>query len=133
MKLIDTVLNSKIAQKVFSFLPEFSNVTEIRKEVRIGNSRIDFLLDNIPLEVSGVSLVKDGIALFPDAPTERGAKNVNEIIVHDGIILFSIVHKEINFTPNMEMGPKFSENLSEVREKHIKIMAVQISFNGKIV
>lgn len=116
----------KNCSESFYFLTEFSNVTEIRKEVRIGNSRIDFLLDNVPLEVSGVSLVKDGIALFPDAPTECGVKYVNVIIVHDGII-FSVVRKTKSFTPNMEMDPKFSEKLSEARKKHIKIMAVQIS------
>ena len=76
--------------KVFEFLPEFSNVKEIKKEVKIGNSRIDFVLDNAPLEVKDVSLVRDGIALFPDAPTERGARHVKEIIEHNGIILFLV-------------------------------------------
>lgn len=131
--LIDTALHSKIALKVFEYLPEFSNVKEIRKEVKIGNSRIDFLLDNVPLEVKGVSLVKDGIALFPDAPTERGARHVKEIIEHDGIILFLVVRKAKSFSPNVEMDPKFSENLSEARKKHIKIMAAQISFDGKMI
>jgi sugar fermentation stimulation protein A len=63
--LIDTALHSNIAKKVFEFLPEFSKVKDIKKEVKIGNSRIDFVLDNVPLEVKGVSLVKDGVALFP--------------------------------------------------------------------
>ena len=78
-------------------------------------------------------MVKDDIALFPDAHTECGVNYVNEIIAHDGIILFSVVRKTKSFTPNMEMGPKFSEKLIETRKKHIKIMAVQISFNRKIV
>ena len=52
----------------------------------IGKSRIDFVLDGILLEVKGCSLVKDGVALFPDAPTERGTRHVEEIIKHNGII-----------------------------------------------
>lgn len=131
--LIDTALHSNIAQKVFELLPEFSKVKEIRREVKLGNSRIDFLLDDVPLEVKGVTLVKECIALFPDAPTERGARHVREIIEHNGIIFFLIFRKARCFSPNLEMDPKFSKNLSEARKKGIKILAVQISFDGKII
>ena len=131
--LIDTALHSKIAMKVFEFLPEFSDVKEIRKEVNIGNSRIDFVLDNVPLEVKGVSLVKDGLALFPDAPTKRGARHVREIIEHNGIILLLVVRQAKSFCPNWEMDPKFSNNLSEARRKGIQIIPVQISFDGKTI
>ncbi|MEE9376912.1 MAG: DNA/RNA nuclease SfsA [Candidatus Lokiarchaeia archaeon] len=128
--LIDTALHSNIAQKVFKRLPEFSKVKEIKREVKLGNSRIDFLLDDVPLEVKGVTLVKDSIALFPDAPTERGARHVKEIIEHDGIIFFLIFRKARRFAPNWEMDPKFSKILSEARKKSIKIIAIQISFDG---
>jgi sugar fermentation stimulation protein A len=131
--LIDTGIHSKIARKVFGYLPEFSKVKEIKSEVKIGNSRIDFTLDEVPLEVKGVSLVKEDIALFPDAPTERGTRHVGEIIEHNGIILFLVVRKAKNFAPNKEMDPKFAEKLSEARKKGIKIIAVQISFDGKML
>ncbi|MFX1375637.1 MAG: DNA/RNA nuclease SfsA [Promethearchaeota archaeon] len=131
--LIDTALHSKIAMEIFEFLPEFSDVKELKKEVKIGNSRIDFVLDNIPLEVKGVSLVKDGIALFPDAPTERGTRHVKEIIENNGIILLLVFRKAKSFAPYWEMDPKFSKNLSEARRKGIKIIIVQISFDGKTI
>ena len=131
--LLDTALHSKIAMKVFGFLPGFSKVKEIRKEVKIGNSRIDFVLDGVPLEVKGVSLVKDSIALFPDAPTERGARHVREIIEHNGIILFLVVRKAKSFAPNIGMDPKFSKNLREARKKGIRIIPVQISFDGRLI
>jgi sugar fermentation stimulation protein A len=86
--LIDSALHSKLALKVFSYLSEFSNVKKIKKEVTFGKSRIDFTLDEVPLEVKGCSLVRDGLALFPDAPTERGTRHVEEIIKNNGIILF---------------------------------------------
>ena len=131
--LIDTAQHSKIALKVFSFLPEFSDIKEIKKEVKLGKSRIDFVLDGVPLEVKGVTLVKDGLALFPDAPTERGTRHVNEIIEHHGIILFLIFRKAEEFAPNRETDLKFSEKLSEARKKNIPILPVQISFDGKVL
>lgn len=131
--LIDTGLHSKIALKVFDYLSEFSNVKEIKKEVKVGNSRIDFLLDGMPLEVKGVSLVKNGTALFPDAPTKRGTRHIGEIIENDGIILFLVVRKAESFAPNKEMDTEFSKKLIEARRKGIHIIAVQISFDGKNV
>lgn len=131
--LIDTALHSNIAQKIFNLLPEFSNVKEIRREVKIGNSRIDFLLDGIPLEVKGVTLVKDNVALFPDAPTKRGARHVREIIEYNGIIFFIIFRRAKGFTPNIEMDLKFSNNLSEARNKGIKIITVQVEFDSKMI
>ncbi len=131
--LIDTAQHSKIARKIFEYLPEFSKFTEIKSEVKIGNSRIDFTLDGVPLEVKGVSLVKGDLALFPDAPTARGARHVGEIIEHNGIILFLVVRKAKSFAPNKEMDPKFTEKLVEARKKGIKIIAVQISFDGEML
>ncbi|MFX1389582.1 MAG: DNA/RNA nuclease SfsA [Promethearchaeota archaeon] len=131
--LIDTSLHSKIAQKIFEILPEFSKATEIKREVKIGRSRIDFLIDKIPLEVKGVTLVKNSIALFPDAPTERGARHVREIIEHSGIIFFLIFRKAKSFKPNLDMDPKFSHNLSEARKRGIKILTAQIKFDGRMI
>lgn len=128
--LIDTALHSKIARKVFDLMPEFSQVREIKSEVKIGNSRIDFSLDGVPLEVKGVSLVKDKLALFPDAPTERGTRHVTEIINHNGIVFFLVFRNADKFSPNREMDPNFSNKLSEARKKNIRIFAVQISFDG---
>jgi sugar fermentation stimulation protein A len=131
--LIDSALHSKIAMKIFNFLPEFANVKEIKKEVTFGKSRIDFTLDNVPLEVKGCSLVRDGLALFPDAPTERGTRHVEEIINYNGIILFLILRKARRFAPNKETDSKFSDKLIEARTKGIKIIPIQISFDGKMI
>jgi sugar fermentation stimulation protein A len=129
--LIDSALHSKIARKIFDFIPDFATVQEIRKEVQFGRSRIDFTLDGVPLEVKGCSLVKKGLALFPDAPTERGTRHVKEIIKNNGIILFLILRKAESFAPNRETDPKFAKKLTEARDHGIKIIPVQISFDGK--
>lgn len=131
--LIDSALHSKIAFKIIKLLPEFSNIKSIKKEIPLGKSRIDFLLDNIPLEVKGASLVRDKLALFPDAPTERGRRHVEEIIKHNGILLFLILREAEEFSPNAETDPKFAEKLSEAREKGILIIPVQIHFDGEYI
>jgi len=131
--LIDSALHSKIALKIFEYMPEFSKVKEIKKEVKVGKSRIDFMLDGVPLEVKGCSLVRESLALFPDAPTERGTRHVEEIINNDGIILILVLRQAEKFSPNWETDPKFSQKLSEAREKGIPIIPVRISFDGKMI
>ncbi len=131
--LIDTALHSKIALRVFPHTPEIANVSEIRKEVPLGKSRIDFVLDGVPLEVKGVTLVKEDLALFPDAPTERGTRHVQEIIDNNGMLLFLVFRKASKFKPNFETDPTFFNKLSEARKKNIRMFVVQLSFDGKTI
>ncbi|MHA2288817.1 MAG: DNA/RNA nuclease SfsA [Promethearchaeota archaeon] len=131
--LIDTAVHSKIALHLFPYLPTIAKAKEIRKEVQIGKSRIDFVLDGVPLEVKGVTLVEGEKALFPDAPTERGTRHVQEIIDKDGMLLFLVFRKASEFKPNFDTDPKFSAKLSEARKKGIRIHVVQLSFDGKMI
>jgi sugar fermentation stimulation protein A len=128
--LIDTAQHSKIAMHLFEKLPAYSHIKDIRREVPVGKSRIDFLLDGVPLEVKGVTLVKDELALFPDAPTERGTRHVKEIIENKGKIMFLIFRDAKRFGPNQETDPKFTQKLSEARSKGIQIITAKISFDG---
>lgn len=65
-------------------LPEFVGPGwSIRPEVRFGTCRIDFLLtrgeERLVLEIKSVGVVRDGVALFPDAPTERGVRHLKTL------------------------------------------------------
>jgi sugar fermentation stimulation protein A len=64
-------------------LPELSLYTHVKREVKLGVSRLDLLLEGPPglcyVEVKSVNLVEEGVALFPDAPTERGARHLGEL------------------------------------------------------
>lgn len=140
--LIDSALHSRIARKIFPLIDVFKNKKNIRGEVFLENrgknkkkkrSRIDFVLNGIPLEVKGCTLVENGLALFPDAPTERGTRHVGEIIEHKGMILFLIFRKAQKFSPNFKMDPKFSEKISDARAKNIQITCAQIHFDGQFV
>ncbi len=114
-------------------LPEFGNLTRIVKEVRFGNSRIDLYYETESekgfIEVKGVTLERDGRALFPDAPTERGAKHLLELAesVQSGFrgwIFFLIQMKAPDrFQPNIPMDPKFTEALRLARDSGVGILA----------
>ncbi|TFG19082.1 MAG: DNA/RNA nuclease SfsA [Promethearchaeota archaeon] len=132
--LIDSALHNKISRAVFPLIEQFKHIKEIRSEVPLGKSRIDFMMDGVPLEVKGVSLIKeDGNAYFPDAPTERGTRHVKEIIEHKGMLLFLIFHKAKSFGPNVEMDPKFAKALSNARKQNVPIICAQIHFDGETV
>ncbi|MCD7812224.1 MAG: DNA/RNA nuclease SfsA [Ruminococcus sp.] len=112
----------------------FSEKARLQREVKYGRSRIDFFIVDGKrkafLEVKGVTLEENGVALFPDAPTERGLKHIHELMdcLYDGYeayILFVIQMKEITvFRPNDAMQPKFGEMLRKAVAAGVKIIAV---------
>ena len=119
----------------------FSKTAEIRREVKFENSRFDFYVEDCGkkafLEVKGVTLEKDGIALFPDAPTTRGVKHINELISakergFDCYILFVIQMKEISaFMPNRETHPEFADALLRAKEAGVEILAFDCAVTPK--
>ena len=111
----------------------FSEQAVIRRECTYGASRFDFKIEDDGktsfLEVKGVTLENDGIASFPDAPTERGVKHIYELIRAAGegygaYLLFVIQMKEITeFRPNDEMHREFGDALREARKAGVNILA----------
>jgi sugar fermentation stimulation protein A len=58
-------------------LAPLSGLTVVRREVTVRTSRIDLLLTgDVLCEVKSVGAARDGVARFPDAPTERGVRHV---------------------------------------------------------
>lgn len=109
-------------------------ITLIKPEKTYGKSRFDCYLEagsrKIFVEVKGVTLERDGVALFPDAPTERGVKHLRELCecVKDGYeayIVFIVQMKGVHaFSPNAETHAEFAKALYECREKGVKILCV---------
>lgn len=112
----------------------FSKEAHLRREVRHGKSRFDFYIEDggrkAFLEVKGVTLEHEGVALFPDAPTERGVKHVRELIDciqegYEAYILFVVQMKEISlFRPNDDTHEAFGEALRQARDAGVQILAV---------
>ncbi len=112
----------------------FSSHAMIRREVTYKNSRFDFFISDgdrrIFMEVKGVTLEENGIAMFPDAPTERGIKHIRELIAcrKDGYaayLLFVIQMKGIiKFSPNDLTHKEFGDALRLAALSDVNILAM---------
>jgi len=127
-------------------LPEFRGYAHFKPEYAHGRARFDFLLYGgsavkpCLLEVKSCTLVREGVAMFPDAPTERGARHVLELAkaLDEGFrtaVLFVIQRMDAKvFTPNDETDPKFGKALREAANRGVEVYAYMASFSGnKIV
>lgn len=111
------------------FLP---GITFMKPEKKYGNSRFDFYLEQgekkIFLEVKGVTLEEDGVAMFPDAPTERGVKHIEELIAckedgYDAYIVFVVQMAGMKvFRPNEKTQPEFGEALRKAKKHGVDII-----------
>lgn len=105
-------------------LPGMNELKIIKAEKTCGSSRLDFYVEDICcrkgfIEVKGVTLEENGIAMFPDAPTERGLRHIEELCraVSEGFcgyILFVIQMQGVSlFTPNYRTHAAFGEALKK--------------------
>ena len=104
----------------------------LKREQTYGNSRFDFYFekDNRKgyIEVKGVTLENNGEAKFPDAPTSRGTKHVNELVEakkdgYESYIFFLLQFKGAkNFSTNREMDPTFAKAVDEAIENDVEVL-----------
>ncbi len=125
-KLVETLLKKK--------LPDFS----VKKEAQINGRRVDFLIEGsikIWIETKSITLVENGVALFPDSPTLRGREHIKELIKikengGEGAIIFIAQREDAEkFSPNKRIDSEFSRLLSEANLKGIEIIAFNCSVN----
>jgi len=123
-------------------IPELAGYDTIRPEVRYGeNSRIDLLLsrgdDPCYVEVKNVTLVRNGVAAFPDAVTARGAKHLRELVTeiekgNRGVMVY-IVQREDGtvFRPAEDIDPFYVRTLRQALNSGIEMLAYQARVNEK--
>ncbi len=114
-------------------LPFCPRPQAIRREVRYGDSRFDLAFTDCGtpwlMEVKGVTLDVNGTAKFPDAPTERGIKHLDELGTavkngFDAAVLFVIQMKGISaFSPNSATHPEFAEALVRAKRNGVHVWA----------
>ncbi len=138
--LNSVMANKAAAELVIPIL--FPNAEEVIPEQTFGKSRFDFLIEEgkqkTYLEIKSCTLVEEGRAMFPDAPTIRGARHINELVEIEkkvlntkGRVLFIITHEDAEvFTPNMHTDPYFAFVLKEA-VKTIKVDFVSIRCNSE--
>ncbi|MGF7087762.1 sugar fermentation stimulation protein A [Kroppenstedtia sanguinis] len=110
----------------------------LKREVPFGNSRMDFSIGvdlSTLVEVKCVTYEEDGIAMFPDAPTVRGQKHVEELITaleqgYQAAVVFMIfmdfVHR---FTPHRRIDPILTEKLRKAHDQGVLIKAYACSIH----
>ena len=132
-------MDSQAPNKVFGewvsagrFLPD---VTLIRPETKYGDSRFDFYLEADGkrhfVEVKGVTLEEDGIIRFPDAPTLRGVKHVEELIRaheqgYESWVCFVVQMSDVkHFEPNDRTHPEFGQALRKAAKAGVHVRALE--------
>ncbi|MFX1538442.1 MAG: DNA/RNA nuclease SfsA, partial [Promethearchaeota archaeon] len=103
-------------------------------------SRFDFLMEDkrthqkALIEVKSVTLVKNGLALFPDAPTTRGVKHIMDltkaVTEYQVFMVFVVKRNDVTaFKPNGAIDPTFSQALIESMEKDLQICSVKCLYD----
>lgn len=117
-------------------IEELSDYNTIKPEYGYGHTRFDFFLANeherCLLEVKSCTLVKDGVAMFPDAKTERGRRHVRDLAKareegYRACVLFIVQRTDASvFAPNDETDPEFGKALRDAFFKGVEIYACKV-------
>lgn len=129
---MDSQIPNRVVQEWIEKGNLFGENPYVKPETTYGNSRFDLYVESgerkIFIEVKGVTLEEDGVARFPDAPSERAVKHVEELCHavkegYEAYIIFVIQMKHIRyFTPNMDTQPAFGEALKKARASGVRVL-----------
>lgn len=121
----------------------FQDLKIIKPEQKYGKSRFDYYLETskkkIFVEVKGVTLEYNDIALFPDAPTERGVKHLKELAAcmeegYGAMVVFIVQMKDVRYMmPNDRMHPEFGAALRVLSSKGADILAIDCSVTEEMI
>ena len=136
ISLVSTLPNRFIKELLKeNTLPILKDFQYVRSEPSCGNHRFDFLLNDVNgypfyLEVKSVTYVENGLAKFPDAVTERGARHANALaeLVLNGTgagILFVCQRSDASkFEPMWDRDPKFSQALLKANQEGVHVWCI---------
>ena len=134
---MDSQAPNKVVGEWIKEQEPFGPVKLLKPECKYGNSRFDFYLetatDKMFIEVKGVTLEEDGIVRFPDAPTERGIKHLEELVAckkagYKAAVIFVIQMEGMrHFEPNYKTHPAFAEALKRAQAAGVEVLAYECS------
>lgn len=111
----------------------FQEISLLKPEARYANSRFDLYLEadgeRAFMEIKGVTLEEEGVARFPDAPTQRGVKHIQELIAckkegYGAYMVFVVQMKGVlRLEPNDKTHPEFGQALREAARAGVRILA----------
>lgn len=109
-------------------------LTLLRPETTYGSSRFDFYWESSKsrgfVEVKGVTLEEDGVVRFPDAPTLRGVKHLEELVKaheagYEAAVCFVIQMGDVRwFAPNDATHPEFGQALRKAAAAGVEVLAM---------
>ena len=130
-------IDSQAPNKVVHEWLQNQGYSKIKPEYTFGNSRVDFYLEKtdattgktekILMEVKGCTLEIDGVGYFPDAPTERGVKHLNELAAavskgYKSILAFVIQMEGVEkVLPNTKAHPEFAAALKNAQNAGVEV------------
>lgn len=130
---MDSQAPNKVVEEWLLTKSLFHDLICVRPETTYGNSRFDFYVETqtekIFIEVKGVTLEEDGVVRFPDAPSDRAVKHVEELIEakragYRTIVFFVVQMEGVSyFTPNERTHEAFAKALWKAKENGVEIMA----------
>jgi len=142
---INTSLTNKLVREAMedNLFPEFEVFTAIKPEVKTGASRLDFLLTGgdkpTYVEVKNCTLVRDGIAMFPDAVTTRGTRHLHELqslreAGNRTAVIFCVQRQDTDlFAPAADIDPLYAKTLTEVSKAGVLALACQAEVTPKAI
>ena len=123
--------------------PPLENWSLEKREYSWHDSRFDFLLsrgeEKLMVEVKSVTLVREGVACFPDAVTERGRRHVEELIdwqrkeKRKAMILFLLSREDAeSFRVCREIDPDFARSVDRAHSSGVMVRAFKsrVSYNA---
>ena len=112
----------------------FSNIKVFKPECKYRNSRFDCYIEyedkKAFIEIKGVTLEDSGVLMFPDAPTERGVKHLNELYEalnegYEAYVFFIIQMRDaLYFTPNKVTHPEFASTLTKAKDAGVNVFSL---------
>ena len=146
---MDSQAPNKVVQEWLMEQEPFGKITYLKPECKHRDSRFDFYLETeakkMFIEVKGVTLEENGVVLFPDAPTERGVKHVQELCHsleqgYEAAIIFVVqMSGSRYFTPNRRTHAAFATALEQAAASGVQLLALtcavtpdSLTINGKI-
>jgi len=131
---VDSMVPNKVIREAVEsgLIGGFKRLSIVKGEYTFGESRLDFLLEGeagqLLLEVKSCTLVRGGVALFPDAPTKRGSRHIRTLMeglrLGRAAVVFLIQRADATrFRPNEETDPDLAANLRAAHAEGVEIYA----------
>ena len=142
--LINSAFHRYIAENILKDekISPLGKVLSVKSEVKYKKSRLDFYVETkkekIYIETKGCTLVENGIAKFPGAPSSRAIKHLNDLMElkekgFRAVVFILIFRKSSYFQPENKIDPLFAETFYNVMEKGVEVYPLLLDYKDKKV